>query len=263
MNEITGKCIWITGASSGLGYELVQKLAQAGNYIIISARNSEKLTSIAEKDPDRIRVLPFDVSDTQGLSEVKSDLRTLTDYLDIVICAAGIAAYEDDLRFEPAMYENVFNTNFLGVVRTLNVALPFLRRSESRPHFVGVGSLSSLVGFPRAQAYGSSKAALEYFFRSLKADFAKLPIDVTLVRPGFISTSMVDDNDFPMPFIMTPEQAADRLIDGLETRKFIVDFPKRLSIPLRVAGSLFGLWCRFVAPKVTRLKQFRMADTQS
>jgi hypothetical protein len=77
-----------------------------------------------------------------------------------------------------------------------------------------------------------------------------------LVRPGFIATKLVAQNDFSMPFMMTPEVAAERIVKQLAKRKFLIDFPLRLSLPLRMWGFLFGAWCKWVAPKLTRIHQW-------
>ncbi len=256
MNNISGRCIWVTGASSGLGRAIVAQLAAQGNYIIASARSQPALTELALQHPGKIKIFPLDVSRELDLQKASAQLREITDYLDMVICAAGICEYEDDLSFDPSMYERTLDVNFLGVVRTFNLSLPLLKRSQRRPHFVAISSLSTCVGFPRAEAYGASKAALNYFMKSLRADTIKLPLDLTLVRPGFIATDLVKNNDFAMPLLMTPAQASQRVIKGISSGKFLVDFPRRLSWPLSLGGFFFDSWCRWVAPKLTRLHKF-------
>jgi NAD(P)-dependent dehydrogenase (short-subunit alcohol dehydrogenase family) len=256
MSKINDRCIWITGASSGLGKALAIELARAGNFVIVSARSQLALADLAKQYPGKIKVLPLDVSRNLDLQTTATQIREITDYLDMVICAAGICEYEDNLRFNPEMYERTFDINFLGVVRILNIALPLLKKAQSRPHFVAISSLSSCVGFPRAEAYGSSKAALNYFMQSLRADLSKIALDFSVVRPGFIATDLVKQNDFSMPFMMTPEQAAQRIVRELGKRKFFIDFPRRLSWPLRTWGFFFGAWCKWVAPKLTRIHQW-------
>lgn len=256
MNEIKGRCIWITGASSGLGKALTIKLAEAGNFVIISARTESALADLARQYPGKVKILPLDISRSLNLKKIATEIREISDYLDMVICAAGICEYEDNLNFNPDMYERTLDVNFLGVVRSLNIALPLLKKSQLRPHFIAISSLSTCVGFPRAEAYGSSKAALNYFMQSLRADLSKLNLDLSLVRPGFIATNLVTQNDFTMPFMMTPEVAAERIIKKLVARKFLIDFPLRLSWPLRIWGFFFSGWCKWIAPKLTRIHQW-------
>ncbi|GGY75426.1 short-chain dehydrogenase [Cellvibrio zantedeschiae] len=256
MNTITGRCIWITGASSGLGKALSLQLAEAGNFVIASARSQSALANLAALYPGKIKALPLDVGRNLNLQQAANQVREITDYLDMVICAAGICEYEDDLNFNPDIYERTIDINFLGAVRIFNIALPLLKNAQIRPQFAVVSSLSTCVGFPRAEAYGASKAALNYFMQSLRADFSKIALDLSLIRPGFISTKLVKHNDFPMPFMMSPETAAKRIIKKLGERRFAIDFPHRLSWPLQLWGHFSGVWCKWVAPKLTRLHQW-------
>jgi short-subunit dehydrogenase len=256
MDKINGRCIWITGASSGLGKALTIKLVEAGNFVIASARSESALADLAKQYPGKIKILPLDISKSLNLKKATTEIREISDYVDMVICAAGICEYEDNLSFNPDMYERTLDVNFLGVVRCFNIALPLLKKSQFRPHFVAISSLSTCVGFPRAEAYGSSKAALNYFMQSLRADLSKIALDLSLVRPGFIATNLVAQNDFAMPFMMTPEAAAERIIKKLGARKFLIDFPLRLSWPLRIWGFFFSVWCKFIVPKLTRIHKW-------
>lgn len=256
MSLITNRCIWITGASSGLGRELARQLAKAGNFVIASGRSQRALAELASEYPGRIKSLPLDVSIQLDAKAALSQLRDITDYLDMVICAAGICEYEDNLVFDPALYQRQVDVNFLGVVRIFNLALPLLKAAQHRAHFVAVSSLSSCVGLPRAEAYGASKAALNYFMQSLRVDFAKLPLDFSLVRPGFIATPLTSHNDFAMPFMQQVEVASAHIIKQLAKRKFAIDFPRQLSWPLRFASVFFNSWCRWIAPRMTRLQRW-------
>jgi NAD(P)-dependent dehydrogenase (short-subunit alcohol dehydrogenase family) len=253
MSAISNRCIWIIGASSGLGRELAIQLAKAGNFVIASARSQNALAELASLHPGRIKPLRLDVSAQLDEQAASAELLEITDYLDMVICAAGICEYEDNLSFDPANYQRQLDVNFLGVVRVFRLALPLLKRAQNRPHFVAISSLSTCVGMPRAEAYGSSKAALNYFMQSLRADFAQLPLDFSLVRPGFVVTPLTAHNDFPMPFIQTAEAASAHIIKRLAKRQFAIDFPHRLSWPLRLANLFFNSWCHRVASRMTRL----------
>jgi NAD(P)-dependent dehydrogenase (short-subunit alcohol dehydrogenase family) len=256
MNNITGRCIWITGASSGLGKALAEQFAQAGNFVIASARSHTALASLAAQYPGRIKALPINLDHNLDVAATAHQLREVTDYLDMVICAAGICEYEDNLSFEPLMYARTFDINFLGVVRALHIALPLLKNAQVRPQFAVISSLSTSVGFPRAEAYGSSKAALNYFMQSLRTDLSKIALDLSLIRPGFIATQLVKHNDFPMPFMMSPEAASQHIIKNLQKRRFAIDFPRRLHWPLRFWGVFTGPWYKWIAPKLTRIHQW-------
>lgn len=260
-STVRGRCIWITGASSGIGRSLAMLLGSQGNYVIVSARDDKKLRKMARDSNGKMAILPFDLAGGDAAwEEAGKRLGDLTDYLDLVICCAGICEYEDNLRFDPSLYQRTFNINMMGVVRAFNLSLPLLRRSAVRAQFAAVGSLSSIVGLPRAEAYGASKAALDYFMRSLKADLVHLPIDITLVRPGFVDTALTKSNDFTMPLLMSPDNAAQMIIKGIGKRRFLVDFPLRVSWSLRLCALFFPAWCRWVAPGISRIRKSHWQD---
>lgn len=255
MADLTGRCIWVTGASSGIGKALAKTLCEMGNFVIVSARNKEALHNLVIGASGRMSAFPIDLAGgRESLSEYATGLSNITDYLDIVICCAGVCEYEDDLSFDPEMYRKVMDVNFIGVVKTLHLALPLLKKSSGTPQMVAVGSLSSVVPFPRAEAYGASKAALQYFMESLSADVSDTPLKVSLVRPGFVKTEMTAANDFEMPFILDVDEAVRGIIKGIQMQKRIIDFPRRLSWLLRLLGTV-GLWRRWIAPSMTRVSR--------
>lgn len=254
MTAITGKTIWITGAGTGIGKELSLKLAQADNFVIVSGRRIEPLQALVDQYPENIRALPVDVSDDQARSSVSAAIREITDFLDIVVMGAGAVAYEDKLDFNADDYQRVFGANYFGLVNTLAVAMPLLARSQKKAYIVGLSSLSMMIGFPRAEAYGASKAAADYFLHSLSIDLPKRKYDVSIVRPGFVSTPLTAKNDFPMPFLMSADEAACRILKGMEKRKRLIVFPKRLGFLLKVLSWFPALWYGCIGPKTSRTK---------
>ncbi|WP_444922962.1 SDR family NAD(P)-dependent oxidoreductase [Microbulbifer sp. DLAB2-AF] len=256
MTEIRNRTLWVTGASSGIGRALVLRLAEHNNFVIASGRRREALEELQQLAPTHIRILDCDVADDSGMASTFERLKDLTDHLDTVIACAGTCEYDDDLQLETTMYRRVFDANFFGVVNTLHCALPLLAVSAS-PVFAALGSLSSLVPFPRAEAYGSSKAALDYFLASVRGDVCHTNLKVVLIRPGFVDTPLTAQNDFDMPFLISAEQAAEYIEVGLARRKSIIDFPLRLSLPLRFLGFFRSLWFRFCTPKISRIRTLR------
>ena len=252
------KTVWLTGASSGIGGALVQKLVADGHFVIVSGRNPEPLLALQQMAPRLIKVLTCDVGDDVSMAEAGRTLADITDQLDLVIACAGTCEYDDGLSLNIDLYRRVFDTNFFGVVNTLHQALPLLGNSRA-PVFAAVGSLSSIVGFPRAEAYGASKAALSYFLDAVRADTARTNLRTVLVRPGFVDTPLTQTNDFSMPFLMTPTQAAERILRGLARNRSVIDFPHRLSWPLRMFSVLRPVWYQLCAPRITRIKKLRKA----
>jgi short-subunit dehydrogenase len=130
-------------------------------------------------------------------------------------------------------------------VNACKAALPYLlagsSETGSKPQIIGISSLSTVTGFPRNEAYGSSKAAFEYFLDALRCDLGDRVV-VTTVRPGFIQTRLTSENDFPMPWLMQPAEAARQVLRilGSKSRRFA--FPWQLDWVLRLARLLPGLW---------------------
>ncbi len=246
---ICGKTIWLTGATSGIGRALALALANRGNHVIASGRNEVALRQLSEDCHGAISPLQLDVTDASSIEYAGSKLSVITDSLDMVIANAGDCEYMDPAHFDSDMIKRIMAVNFFGAVSTVEMALPLLRQA-SRPQIVVVSSLSTLVAFGGAEAYGASKAALEYFARSLAIDLAPAKIAVSIVRPGFVATPLTDKNHFAMPFMLSAEQASDRILKGIDKRKAMIEFPRRLSWPLRLLAGFPALWYRLIAPRL-------------
>lgn len=247
-----GKNVWITGASSGIGRILAVKLAKLGCTVIISARRLDALEEVATNAPQQIIPLELDVSDPSQRDQFRERLANRVESIDIALFVAGVVEYEDKLDFDIERYHEVMDVNFLGLVNSVAIAMPLLKKSKHKPYIVGVTSLTVLAGFPRAEIYGASKAAADYFLKALRMDLDNKQFDLSIIRPGFVKTPMTSTNDFPMPFIMSAEEAADRIISAMEKRKLFVNFPKRFSFLLKSLSSLSSLWYKILGPKMNR-----------
>lgn len=250
--ELKNKTVWVTGASSGIGLDVARTLAKQRNYVFVSARSERKLAQLKEAYPENIFVVPLDLCDQESITTAELTLRRHTDHLDVFIACAGTCEYDGNLSLDRGLYERVTCTNYLGLVESVRVALPLLRKSNSDPVILGVSSLSSLVPFPRAAAYGASKAAVDYFLQSLKIDLIDEKIDVLVVRPGFVDTPLTRRNDFDMPFLMSSHDASMEVLRALVKRKLFFDFPAKLSLPLKIMRLFPLVWMRLVAPKLRK-----------
>jgi short-subunit dehydrogenase len=247
-----GKTVWITGASSGIGRCLALQLAQMGATVIASARNKEKLEELTKLSPQNIIALPVDVTNAAQVSDMQYQLASRVESIDVAIFAAGIVEYENNLAFDEKIYKEVFDVNFFGLVNSVAMAMPLLKKSVFKPYIVGVTSLTVVIGFPRAEIYGSAKAAADYFLKSLRMDLPYQQFDISIVRPGFVKTPMTDVNDFPMPFIISAESAAQRIIDGMNKRKMFINFPRRFYWILHILSGFPSVWYRWLAAKIRR-----------
>ena len=247
MRDATRKVVWVTGASSGLGRSLALQLANQGALVIASARNRQALEDLAVEHIN-IRALPCDITDRAEMAALGERLRAISPHVDQAILNAGNCEYLDFPDPDWTAVQRVMDVNFFGSVNCVEFVLPLLRASQQeRPHLVVVASQVTAAPFPRAEAYGASKAALQYFSDSLRIDLAPENIDVSVVNPGFVDTPLTRKNDFDMPFLMDVDVAAKRIVDRLQRRPWHYSFPRRLSFVLGFSKLLPSLWQKSVA----------------
>ena len=246
------KNVWVTGASSGIGAALVEQLVAQGHFVIASGRNVQALQQLKANYPKQVESLPFDLTSEQDWAELPERLAQIVDQLEMLVMAAGICEYVDAPDTGVDLYRKTFEVNFFAAVRTLNCALPLLMRSDSSRQVAAIGSLSAQAAFTRAQAYGASKSALEYWLECQRLDLAAKEITVTVISPGFVETPMTEQNDFAMPAKISAQQAADIIATGLAEKRDYIRFPKRLYWPLRLARLVPGLWFGWLADRLQR-----------
>lgn len=237
------KRVLITGASSGIGYQLALDYAREGWHVTACGRNSSKLQTLREKFSS-IRLCEFDITD---LVQTRQALANKS--ADLVILCAGTCEYIDHGEVEAEKVHRVMNANFNGPVNCLDVLLPQLSPGS---RVALVGSTASLVPLPRAEAYGASKAALAYFARSLAQDLKRKRIAVSLVMPGFVDTPLTRRNDFAMPMIVNVEQASRYIRRGLAKGKSEFAFPRLFSIILRITSRLPYALQRLLTQQIAR-----------
>ena len=262
---VENKVVWITGGGSGLGKALAQLYYTEGATVVISGRDLPKLEATCagiERDSNgsgSIHALQFDASNDADVEKTGAALGELVGAVDIAILSAGVCEYVDGSYLDPALFRRVYGANLFGAVNSTNVAMSVFDHSSARPQLVAISSISTMTGLPRAQAYGSSKAAVDYLFDALAIDLRSEGVDVTVIQPGFITTPMTSENDFPMPFEMSADVAAKRTKKAIEGRKRLYRFPAKLSWLIEAASSWKWLWYEKIAPQLVRQGRARGA----
>nr|WP_255670655.1 SDR family NAD(P)-dependent oxidoreductase [Cognatishimia sp. F0-27] len=222
----------MVGASEGLGEALAERMSRSGVELVLSARSEDKLQALADKLPGRARIAPLDVTDAAAVSRVADDIGDI----DGVIQMAGVYWPFGASEWDPEKANAMADINFTGAMRLMGAVVPkFVERGTG--HIVLTGSLSGFRGLPNAAPYTASKAGVMVLAESLYADLHKTEIDVQLVNPGFIKTRLTDKNDFKMPFIMEPEEAARVYFEHLSGSTFKKSFPTAFGLLFR--GSQF------------------------
>jgi short-subunit dehydrogenase len=214
--------VWITGASSGIGKAVALEMAARGYDLIISGRNQEALKQLACQTG--AYVLAFDATDRQANLDAANDLNQRYGCIDIVFLNAGNCEYVDVDAFKSDVFERMIKTNFLSMVYGVEAALPLLRASK-KPQLVGMSSAVAFLGLPRSEAYGASKAAIRNFLQGLRVSLSRENITVSIVYPGFVKTPLTNKNDFPMPMLISAEQAAKAIVAGIEKKKLDIYVP--------------------------------------
>ena len=226
------KKIWITGASSGIGKALAEKFSLEGWRVAISARRKEILDEMAEKE--NIFSYPLDVTNQNQIKDVFSKI--INDFGDLDLCVFSSGTYDPKLEQEINIKQNKFvmETNFFGVLYCIKTVEKYFKEKKEG-HISIVSSIAGYRGLPNSSGYGPSKAALTNLTESLYFDFKKHNVRISLVSPGFIKTPLTDKNEFQMPFIKSPEFAAEKMFNGLtKTKAFEIHFPKALTVILKI-----------------------------
>lgn len=229
--EIRGARIWVTGASSGIGAALARELADRGASVAISARNADRLREVAG---GRMHVEVLDVTDRAATVTAGAAVRAALGRLDVVVSNAGTWSRFDVAEWDTATFADQVQTNLMGAVHTLEAVVPTMI-AEGRGRIVGTASVAGYRGLPGAEAYGATKAALINLFESLRGSLGPRGVVVQTVAPGFVRTALTEGNDFPMPFLISPEEAARAIVDGMEKDKAEIVFPFPMLVTMKLA----------------------------
>ena len=233
MRDWSGKRYWLVGASEGLGRALAERMSAAGADLILSARNADRLADLAGSLPGPARAVAVDVADAGSVGAAAA----AAGEIDGLVWLAGVYWPMRSQDWNADQVEAMCDINFTGAARVLGHVVPAMV-VRGRGHIVLTGSLSGFRGLPGAVGYGASKAAVMSLAETMHADLRKTGVEVQLANPGFIRTRLTDKNEFRMPFLMEPGQAADRMFAHMNTRRFAANFPRGFGAVFRLSQFL-------------------------
>tara|TARA_B100000780_G_scaffold269848_1_gene229048 strand:+ start:2236 stop:2988 length:753 start_codon:yes stop_codon:yes gene_type:complete len=225
MNDFQDKTIWIIGASSGIGAALARELSHRGAHLILSARREEELKVLNRTMGGGHTVRALDIADAATTRQVADDLVAAGHDLDGVIFLAALYSPHDGKTKDIEMIHKMLDVNLGGAFNTVHAVQPYFEK-RGKGQIVLCGSVAGYRGLPTGQPYCATKAAIINLAESLHVDLGRKNIDVKVICPGFVRTPLTDKNDFKMPMMIEPEEAARAIARGLQSRAFEIHFPK-------------------------------------
>jgi short-subunit dehydrogenase len=219
--------VWITGASSGIGEALAVAWSREGATLVLSARNAAELERVRNAcvDPQKHRVLPLDLTDTNAIHAAAKDVSRV----DVLVHSGGVSQRSFAAQTDLATDRAIMDLNYFGTIALTKAVLPSMLARRSG-QIVPITSVIGYVGIPTRSAYAASKHALHGFFEALRAETAKDGIAITIVVPGYVRTKVSENalrgdgtphgkTDETHAKAMLPEVAAPRIIDAVARRK--------------------------------------------
>ena len=240
LTDWSDRVVWIVGASSGIGQATAAQLHALGAVVVVSARNAAALGAFAAAHPGS-QALALDAGKRDDVRAAMLKLLAQHGRVDLVMYCAGHYKEMTAQAFDLDEMLRHLQINYIGALNVLDAVLPVLRRQGSG-HISLVASVAGYRGLPKAMAYGPTKAALQHLADTLYIDLHGQGLGVSVINPGFVATPLTAGNDFDMPALLTPEQAAGHIVDGWQRGRFEIDFPKRFTLWLKFLRLLPHRW---------------------
>ena len=226
----------ITGASSGIGWELAKVLARQGCAVGLLARRRDRLEALAAEIQGaggKAAIAVANVAERHPTIDAIHSLRAQLGPVDLLVANSGVGLPTTLEPMNMDQVENMIKVNYLGVVYAIEAVLPeMLQRGKG--HLAAVSSLASYKGMPGESGYCSSKAAVNVYMEGLRIQLRTRGIAVTTICPGFVKTAMTDVNVFPMPWLMSAEKAANKIAAALKRKKKVYNFPWQMALLMRL-----------------------------
>jgi short-subunit dehydrogenase len=234
--------VWVTGASSGIGEALAVALVRRGARVAVTARRAGLLEALAAKfvrgGVSPVLAVPADVTDRAAVAAAAHVIETAWGGIDLAIFNAGGSleqgqAFGRDARLNAGDYVATMALNYSSVLYGVESVLPGML-ARGHGHIAAVASLGGYRASTVALSYSTSKAAVIHLMEGLRLSLEPRGLRVTIINPGFVRTPLTARHSFRMPFLLEADDAAERIVRGLERGKHEIHFPAPLSWPLKV-----------------------------
>jgi NADP-dependent 3-hydroxy acid dehydrogenase YdfG len=229
---------WITGASGGIGRATALRLCSEGWKVYATARSLPDLETLKQEAQGGGQIIPAagDVTDPAAMTEIVEEI-IREQPLALAVLNAGIYAPMRAETFRAETARSMFDVNLGGVANGLEPVLAHMIARRSG-HVAITASVAGYRGLPDAAVYSATKAGLIAMAEALAMDLVDLGVRISVINPGFVKTNATAVNAFEMPFLMSPEEAAKRIVEGLKRPGFEIVFPHRFALILRLVGAL-------------------------
>ena len=252
---LNDKVILITGASSGIGSLLAEQVSDLGAITILTGRNEQRLTLTLEKISGRAAIYVMDVQNLANIESTVDHIVATYGKIDILINNAGYGKFDRIEDLSVAEYEQMMDTNYMGIVRCTKAVLPIMERAGSG-HIVNIASLAGMIGNAKSTSYAATKHAVLGFTNSLRMELRGKPIKVSAVNPGPINTEFFHiadpDGNYVKNIswlIMQPEYVVKQIIKLLYSQRAELSLPRIPAFGLklyqlfpRVIDKVAGRW---------------------
>jgi NAD(P)-dependent dehydrogenase (short-subunit alcohol dehydrogenase family) len=238
----TGRVVWMVGASTGIGRATAAKLHAVGARVIVSARKKDALDRFVAEHPGA-EAIALDATDEAAMKDAVAQIVARHGRIDLACYCAGMYTPMRAQQFDLASAKAHIAVNYTGALVLLDVLLPQqLRQARAAGgkaggtaggHISLVSSVAGFRGLPKSLAYGPTKAALINLAETLYLDLAPEGLGISVINPGFVETPLTAGNDFHMPALITPEEAAEAILRGWQAGDFEIHFPKRFTLFLK------------------------------
>ena len=221
-----GLRVWLVGASTGIGRALAEQLHSLGATVIVSARKAEALHDFVSQHPGSM-ALPLDVTDRPAV-QAAAQAALAHGPLDVMCYCAG---HYHPMRATAIDLDDLLrhhDINTVGALHVLAAITPSMVACR-QGHISLISSVAGYRGLPHSLAYGPTKAALINLAETLYLDLQPSGVGVSVINPGFVDTPLTAHNDFHMPALITPQQAAQAIVQSWAKGEFDIHFPKRFT----------------------------------
>lgn len=236
ITDWTGRSVWLVGASSGIGRATAELLHARGAKVAVSARNAASIEAFEKSHPGSLAI-PLDATDRDAMGRASKRIVARFGRIDLAVYCAGyykaMRATAFDLD-EALQHDRV---NYVGALHMLDAVLPTLLQQQAG-HISVISSVAGYRGLPNSLAYGPTKAALINLAQTLFLDLESQGIGVSVINPGFVETPLTSTNEFTMPALITPDEAAREILKGWAAGSFEIHFPKRFTLWLKALRHL-------------------------